>query len=203
MEMTEATVSADYSLIRQYLVKVSAGLKQIGELQKKEILAEIDSHLRERIEELRAGGDPHPVERAISGLGDPAALASEFVVEAQTKSGIHRYAPWTLLRKAARLARTGTKGLFIFLIGLFGYGFTIAGLVAAVLKPFIPQMGFWVGSWGFVWGVKPDGAPGHELLGRYFIQASIALSFVFGSTTTLVLRRLINKIPFFGKWPME
>ena len=200
--MTEVMVSADHALIRQYLVKVSAGLKQIGEDQKKEILAEIDSHLRERIEELRAGGDPHPVERAISGLGEAAALASEFVVEAQTKSGIHGYAPWTLLRKAARLARTGTKGLFIFLIGLFGYGFTIAGLVAAVLKPFIPQMGFWVGSWGFVWGVKPDGAPGHELLGRYFILASIGLSFVFGSTTTLVLRRLINKIPFFGNWPM-
>lgn len=201
--MTEATVSADYSLIRQYLAKVSAGLKQIGEFQKKEILTEIDSHLRERIEELRAGGDPNPVERAISGLGEAAALASEFVVEAQAKSSIHSYAPWTLLRKAARLARTGTKGLFIFLTGLFGYGFTIAGLVAAVLKPFIPQMGLWIGNWGFVWGVKPDGAPGHELLGRYFIQASIALSFVFGSTTTLVLRRVINRIPFWGKWPME
>jgi len=144
----------------------------------------------------------NPIERAISGLGDPAALASEFVAEARTKSGIHSYAPWTLLRKAARVARTGTKGLFIFLTGLFGYGLTIAGLVAALLKPFIPQMGFWVGSWGFVWGVKPDGAPGHELLGRYFILASIGLSFVFGSTTTLVLRRLINKIPFFGNWPM-
>jgi uncharacterized membrane protein len=202
MKMTEVMVSADHALIRQYLVKVSAGLKQIGEDQKKEILAEIDSHLRERIEELRAESESHPVERAISGLGDPAALASEFVSEARTKGGIHSYAPWTLLRKAARLARTGTKGLFIFLIGLMGYGLTIAGLVAALLKPFIPQMGFWVGSWGFVWGVKPDAVPGHELLGRYFILASIALSFVFGSTTTLVLRRLINKIPFFGKWPM-
>jgi uncharacterized membrane protein len=202
MKMTEVMVSADHALIRQYLVKVSAGLKQIGEDQKKEILAEIDSHLRERIEELRAESEPHPLERAISGLGDPAALASEFVAETRTKSGIHSYAPWTLLRKAARLARTGTKGLFIFLIGLMGYGFTLAGLVAAVLKPFIPQMGFWVGGWGFVWGVKPDGAPGHELLGRYFITASIALSFLFGSTTTLVLRRLINKIPFFGNWPM-
>jgi len=202
MKMTEVMVSADHALIRQYLVKVSAGLKQIGEDQKKEILAEIDSHLRERIEELRAESEPHPIERAISGLGDPAALASEFVAEARTKSGIHSYAPWTLLRKAARVARTGTKGLFIFLTGLFGYGLTIAGLVAALLKPFIPQMGFWVGSWGFVWGVKPDGAPGHELLGRYFILASIGLSFVFGSTTTLVLRRLINKIPFFGNWPM-
>jgi uncharacterized membrane protein len=203
MEMTEVAASADYALIRQYLVKVSAGLKQISENQKREILAEIDSHLRERIEELRADNEPHPVERAISGLGDPAALASEFVSQARTKSGIHSYAPWTLFRNAARVARTGTKGLFIFLIGLFGYGFTVAGLVAAMMKPFIPQMGLWVGSWGFVWGVKPDAAPGHELLGRYFIQASIALSFVFGSTTTLVLRRIVNKIPFFGKWPME
>jgi len=199
--MTELTVSADYALIQQYLAKVSAGLKHTSEDQKKEILAEIDSHLKDRIEELRAGSEPYPVERAISGLGDPAALASEFVAQARTKSGIHSYAPWTLLRKAARLARTGTKGLFIFLIGLFGYGFTVAGLVAAMMKPFVPQMGLWVGSWGFVWGVKPEGAPGHELLGRYFILASIALSFVFGSTTTLGLRRLINKIPFFGNWP--
>jgi hypothetical protein len=61
-------------------------------------------------------------------------------------------------------------------------------------------MGLWIGSFGFVWGVKPHGAPGHELLGRYFIEATIALSFVFGSLTTLVLRRLITKIPFFGKW---
>jgi len=203
MAMTEATVSADYSLIQQYLVKVSAGLKQVDEFQKKEILAEIDSHLRERIEELRAGGDPHPVERAISGLGDAAALASQFVVEAQTKSGIQSYAPWTLVGKAARLARTGIKGLFIFLIGVFGYGFMIAGLVAAGMKPFVPEMGLWVGRWGFVWGVKPAAAPGHELLGRYFIAASIALSFVFGSATTLALRRVINKIPFFGKWPTE
>ena len=46
MKMTEVMVSADHALIRQYLVKVSVGLKQIGKDQKKEILTEIDSHLR-------------------------------------------------------------------------------------------------------------------------------------------------------------
>lgn len=144
----------------------------------------------------------HPIERAISGLGDPARLASEFVAEARIKNGIYSYAPWTLLRRASHIARTGAKGLLIFLIGLIGYGLSIAELVAALLKPFVPDMGLWIGSFGFVWGVKPDGAAGHELLGRYFIEASIAVAFVFGSSTTLVLRRLINKVPLFGKWRM-
>jgi uncharacterized membrane protein len=202
MKMANLTTSEDDGLIRQYLARVSAGLKKIGEQQKNEILTEIDSHLRERIEELRTHNEPHPTERAISGLGDPARLASEFVAEARIKGGIYSYTPWTLLRRASQVARTSTKGLLIFLIGLIGYGFSIAGLIAALLKPFIPDMGLWIGSFGFVWGVKPDGAPGHELLGRYFIEASIALAFVFGSLTTLALRRLISRIPFFGKWRM-
>jgi len=200
--MADVTMSEDDALIRQYLATVSAGLKKIGEQQKKEILTEIGSHLRERVEELRIENEPHPTERAISSLGDPARLASEFVAEARIKGGVYSYTPWTLLRRASQIARTSTRGLLIFLIGLFGYGLSIAGLIAAALKPFIPEMGLWIGNFGFVWGVKPEGAPGHELLGRYFVEASIALAFVFGSSTTLVLRRMISKIPFFGKWRM-
>lgn len=202
MKMADVTISEDDALIRQYLGRVSAGLKNLGEQQRKEILTEIGSHLRERVEELRTEDEPHPTERAISGLGDPGRLASDFVAEARIKGGIYSYAPWTLLRRASQLARSSAKGLLIFLIGLIGYGFSIAGLIAAMMKPFIPDMGLWVGKWGFVWGVKADGAPGHELLGHYFIEASIAVAFVFGSSTTLVLRRLISKIPFFGKWRM-
>jgi hypothetical protein len=86
-------------------------------------------------------------------------------------------------------------------MGVIGYGFALAGLVAAVLKLFIPEMGLWIGSWGVVWGVPADAANSRELLGRHFIDASIALSFVFASTTTLLLRRLTKKISFFGKWP--
>jgi len=198
--MAGVMISEDDAVIRQYLAKVSAGLKNIGEQQKKEILAEIDSHLRERVGELGAENDPHPTERAISGLGGPGRLASEFVAEARTKSGIYSYAPWTLLRRASQVARTSAKGLLIFLTGLVGYVSTIAALITAILKPFIPDLGLWIGKFGFVWGVKPDGAPGRELLGRYFVEASIALAFVFGSLTTLALRRLISKVPFFGEW---
>lgn len=195
------TVSAEHASIQEYLRRISAGLKGIDEAQKRETLAEISSHLNERAAELRAGGVPHPIEQAISNLGDPADLASAFVAVAQAKRGIHSYAPWTLLRSAAQGALSGTKGLLVFLMGVIGYGFALAGLVAAVLKLFIPEMGLWIGSWGVVWGVPADAANGRELLGRYFIDASIALSFVFASTTTLLLRRLTKKISFFGKWP--
>lgn len=200
--MADLIISEDDAAIRHYLARVGAGLKNIGEAQRTDILTEIESHLRERVEELRTESEPHPTDRAISGLGDPARLASEFLAEARIKGGISSYAPWNLLHRASQIARTSAKGLLIFMIGLVGYCSTIAALITAALKAFIPDMGLWIGNFGFVWGVKPDGATGHELLGRYFIEATIALSFVFGSLTTLVLRRLISKIPFFGKWRM-
>ncbi len=197
------TVSAEQTSIQEYLRHISAGLKGMDEAQKQETLAEISSHLSERAAELEAQGTPHPIEQAISSLGDPADLASAFVAVAQAKRGIRSYAPWTLLRSAARIARTGARGLAIFLTGLFGYGFGLAGLIAAMLKAFIPETGLWVWRWGVVWGVKPDTVSGRELLGHYFIPASIALSFAFASATTLWLRRLTKKVSFFGRWPAE
>lgn len=199
--MTATALSAEQSSIQEYLEQISSGLKGIDDAQKHEILAEISSHLSERIAELRAHGEPHPIDQAISTLGDPAELAFQFVAEDRTSRGIRSYAPWTLLRRAARAARSGTRGLLIFLIALFGYGFAVAGLIAAAMRPFVPGMGLWVWRFGIVWGVPPDGAAKHELLGSYFIPASILLSFVFGSSTTLLLRRLTKNISFFGIWP--
>jgi uncharacterized membrane protein len=199
--MTVTSLSAEKSPIEEYLKRISAGLKGIDDAQKHEILAEISSHLSERIAELRAHGEPHPTEQAISSLGDPAELASKFLEEARRSRGIHSYAPWTLLRRSARAARSGTRGFLIFLIALFGYGFAVAGLIAAAMKLFVPGMGLWVWRFGIVWGVPPDGAAGHELLGTYFIPASILLSFMFASSTTLLLRRLTKNTSFFGKWP--
>jgi len=87
--MTVTALSADQSSIQKYLKQVSAGLKGIDDAQKHEILAEISSHLRERIAELRAHDEPHSIDQAISSLGDPVELASQFVAEARTSRGIH------------------------------------------------------------------------------------------------------------------
>lgn len=88
------TTVSEPTSIQEYLKHVTAGLKGMDEAQKQETLAEISSHLSERAAELEAQGTPHPIEQAISGLGDPAELASAFVAVAQAKRGIRSYAPW-------------------------------------------------------------------------------------------------------------
>ncbi len=193
--------AGDRAAIQDYVNCVSASLKGLDESQNQEICAEIRSHLIDRCVELTANGAGRPVAAAIAELGDPILLASQFRAQAQATHGIRGYAPWTLLHRAARVARSGITGFLLFITALLGYGFTLAGLVAIIMKPFTPAMGLWVGDWGFVWGVKPDAVPGRELLGPYFIPATIAFSFLFGSGTTLLLRRVTKKIAFFGSWP--
>lgn len=184
--------ATDNIFIEQYVKSVAEGLKEIANAERKEILAEIKSHLGERVEELRAQGASDAAEQAIRALGEPTALACQFVEAARQQQASRSYAPWVLLRSAARLALTGAKGMLVFLVAFVGFGAAIGFFIAAILKPFIPKMGLWVGSFGMVWGVKSDAVAGHELLGQYFIPASIVLAFVFGSGCTLLLQRLMR-----------
>jgi uncharacterized membrane protein len=200
-EVMTTVSTATQSLIQHYLDQMASGLKGIDDTQRQDILAEINSHLGERIAELESAGDARAMEHALGSLGDPTQLAAQFVAEARTRFGIRSYAPWTLLRRAACVARTGARGAFIFFIGLVGYAATLGGIIAIVMKPFVPRVGLWVGSWGFTWGVAPSGEPARELLGRYFMPATAVLSFVLACGTTLLLRRMTKKIPFFAKWP--
>jgi len=188
--MTATLATVEKGSIQEYVKRVSNGLTGIEEAEKQDILAEINSHLSDRIEELRGQGVSHPAEQAFSALGDPAALASQFVAAARQQRASRSYAPWVLLRAAARAASTGAKGMLVFFVGVIGYGAALAFLVAALLKPFFPQMGLWVGSWGFVWGMKSDAVAGRELLGQYFSLASVVLAFLFGSGCTLLLQHL-------------
>ena len=187
------TLSAtDNALVEQYLKGVADGLTEISNADRRDILAEIRSHLDERIEQLNAQGTSHAADEALRALGDPSTLAHQFVEAADRHRAGRSYAPWVLLYAAARTASSGAKGLLVFLIGLVGYGAAIAAMLTAVLKHFIPQVGLWVGSWGIVWGLPSDSTRGRELLGQYFIPATIALAFIFASGCTLLLQRLLR-----------
>ena len=100
------------------------------------------------------------MEHALASLGDPTQLAAQFVAEARTRFGIRSYAPWTLLRRTARFARTGVRGVFIFLIGLFGYAATLGWpnshrheTICATCRPMGRQLGNGVGS-SSVWRTR-------------------------------------------------
>lgn len=197
--MASATVTSEYTGIELYLERIATGLGSMDSVQKKEIVAEIRSHLEDRLSELKAGGDPNAVFRVLRALGDPNELTAQFVTEGRLRSGAKSYVPWTLLRRAARIACTGIRGFAVFLVGLVGYVATLAAIVAVAVKPFMPGMGLWVGRSGMVWGIPAPGVQGHELLGGYFMEATTGLAFVFACGTTLLLRRMLNKVPFFRK----
>jgi len=179
--------------ISAYLNRVSAGLKGIDEPQRQEIVAEIRSHLAERVQELIAQGSPRPVEAALTAMGDADALALQFTREVRQQQSSRSFAPWVLLRAAARIALTGVNGTLVFLIGVLGYGVGLGFTVVALLKPIMPsKVGFWVGPHIIVWGVPGSHLGAQELAGQYFIPVSLVLAFLFASVTTLVLRWLMR-----------
>jgi hypothetical protein len=175
--------------VEAYLRRVATGLQIMSESQRQEILAEIRSHLAERVQQLTGQGLPQPVQAAIAAMGDADELARQFARTARAENASRSIAPWVLLRAAAGIAFTGAKGLLTFLLGIVGYGTALAFSVAAVLKLIMPsRVGFWVGPHLFVWGMTAHTPGRHELAGEYFVPVSVALAFLLASGTTLTLR---------------
>jgi hypothetical protein len=179
--------------ISEYLKRVSTGLKGLGEVQRQEIVAEIRSHLADRVQQFISQGFPRPVEAALAAMGDADALARQFIQEVHQQKSSRSLAPWTLLRAAARVALTGVHGTAVFMVGLFGYGVGFAFTLAALLKLILPsKAGLWIGPHIFVWGVPGNTVGAHELAGQYFIPVSLVFAFLFASVTTLALRWLMR-----------
>jgi len=185
-------------LISNYLARVKAGLKGIDDGQQQEILAEIRSHLTDRIEQLKQQGSGSPTEDALTAMGDPEELSLQFISAAVVRAARSNF-PWVLLRAASRLVFTGLRGTLVFLAGLFGYLTAIAFVGVAVAKLIVPaRVGFWVGPHTLVWGY-PAHTPGiHEVAGHSFAYISIILAFLFASGTTLLLKQLLRS-PRAGK----
>jgi len=181
------------NLIGNYLARVEAGLKGGDEVERQDILAEIRSHLTDRIEELRLQGAENPTRVALAAIGDPDALSMQFIAEGVARDSLSRF-PWVLLRAAARIAATGLRGTLVFLLGVVGYAAAFALIAAAVAKILDPAgVGFWVGPHtGVIWGYPANTVGAHELAGRSFGYVSFILGFFFLSGTTVLLQRLLQ-----------
>jgi hypothetical protein len=188
-----ATPSGPGDPVSAYIRRVSTGLKGMDESQRQEILAEIRSHLEERVQQFASEGSPRPAEAAVEAMGDADNLANQFLGAVQQKRASRSFAPWVLLRAAGRVALTGIKGFLAFLVGVVGYASALGFTLAAVMKPIMPsKVGFWVGPNVFIWGMPYPGSGAHELAGQYFIPLSVVFAFLFGSGTTLLLRWMIR-----------
>jgi uncharacterized membrane protein len=191
--MTTAHEGSD-DMIGKYLATVRAGLKRLDEGQQGEILAEIRSHLTDRIEQLKQQGSARPTEDALAAMGDPDEISKQFSDAAVVRTSSRSNLPWVLLRAASRLAFTGLRGALVFTAGLIGYGTAISFMAAAVAKQIVPaRIGFWVGPHtGVIWGYPGNTLGAHELAGHSFAYISIALAFLCASGTTLLLKQLLR-----------
>jgi len=197
--MIAATVNSA-NPIGKYLTRVQSGLKQFDAATQQEILAEIQGHVSERIEELQKQGSSTPVDDALMALGDPDALARQFSAVSVQQNASRSFLPWVLLRAAARMAIVGTRGFVAFFVGMVGYVTAVAFFIAAFGKLLMPnKFGFWVGPHGVAWGSLANTNGERELAGASFIYSSLIAAFLIGSATTLLLRWLVRPSGFTSK----
>ncbi|MFN7919401.1 MAG: permease prefix domain 1-containing protein [Bryobacteraceae bacterium] len=175
----------------EYLNRIERGLRgrRIAAPERREILTELEGHLTERIAEFEQQGSPEPVQRAMAAMGDPEAIARQFHDVRRMREASRSASPMKLLAAVGRLALTGVRGLFLFVIGITGYSLTLGFALVGALKVIVPsRVGLWVGESGFVWGLPRPGFDGQELAGDSFASISFFLACVFAAGTTFLLQ---------------
>jgi uncharacterized membrane protein len=162
--------------------------RKLSNASRIDILSELKSHLIDRAKELDS------MDGAIRAMGDAQEIAAQFALLGQTKAASQSHSPATLLNAAWNLATLGARGFLLFLSGVIGYTFALAGLFVAVLKVLEPsEVGFWIGDGQLVWGIPATTEGLTELAGNWFIPISLWMAFVFGFGTTMYLRRRLRR----------
>jgi uncharacterized membrane protein len=114
----------------------------------RDVVREIDSHLRDRI----SAAQPVPDERAmlekiLTELGPPQRVAQAYSVERTVDEAVVTGKIWAIARAVWHVAMSGVSGFFAGL-GLFiGYVTGVSFVVVAAMKPIFPDhVGIWVGD---------------------------------------------------------
>ena len=114
----------------------------------RDVVREIDSHLRDRI----SAAQPVPDERAmlekiLGELGPPQRVAQAYSVERTVDEAVITGKIWAIARAVWHVAMSGASGFFAG-FGLFvGYVLGISFVILAAMKPVFPDnVGIWVGD---------------------------------------------------------
>jgi hypothetical protein len=185
-----ATVALE-SRTADYLSRLDLELSGISTEQKEDILQEIRAHI---MDSLNGSADQQSaLERVLHLLGSPRELAERYRTETLLTRASSSFSPWVLFQTSWRWAKMGMKGMVAFFIALTGYGIALGWMVTAMLKPFMPSVGLWIGGDTLQFGPAPDLAGKHELLGNYYIPVVMVLAFATAIGTTQALRWLMRR----------
>lgn len=170
----------------RYLAQLRMALSPLGEAEREEIVAEVRSHLLDRVASGKGA--------LLDGFDAPETYAAEFLAERSLRGALAQGTSWALGRALLIGARDSLLALFVLLPLVV---MQLAGaclVVLAALKPFLPhQIGMFEGPRGFALGfVSPEPLDARELLGWWAIPAFIvggALLFLASNRALRALAR--------------
>ena len=159
----------------------------------RDVVREIDSHLRERI----AAAEPVPDERAalekiLGDLGPPLRVAQAYSVERTVDEAVVTGKIFAIVRAVWHVAMSTVTGFFAG-FGLFmGYLLGVGFIIVAAMKPIFPDnVGIWVGNRsisegldvGWRAGMHVAGSGNEHMVGGYwvipiFLMAGFGLLFL-------------------------
>src|SRR6202162_6050768 len=131
--------------IEAYLAKLRAQLRGFNDQQVAEIVAELRSHI---IDKLAIAGDavtPVQVDSILAVLGTAEALANQYITDNLLARAEVSRSPLDILDSLFRWASLSVAGFFVLISSVMGYFFGAVFILVAILKPFHPQTaGLWL-----------------------------------------------------------
>ncbi|HSC07686.1 MAG TPA: hypothetical protein VLD59_12745 [Steroidobacteraceae bacterium] len=185
--------------MESYLKQLRTSLRALPADQVEDIVREIRSHLIDSAG-TSAAGDGRQVNEAIARLGDPAALASAYVMDHLALNAQATRSPLLLLRLVSLWATRSFEGIVALVLAVLGYAIALIGLGCALVKPFTPdRIGLWVehvppDDYSFQLGrVAMPPSDAHELLGWYIIPLGLIVGALAFTATTRYLLAKVRK----------
>ncbi len=173
---------------KTYLGQLDRYLQRLPADERAKIVQEIGSHLAER----EAVG-PETLHATITQLGAPRDLARNFIEDYALTGALGRGPSWRILLAILPRALRSLTALAIGTAGVLLYGFALAFVAVAVLKPVTPRnVGLWAndrggfGDFGAIYGTVHH-TP--ELLGWWVIPISLLLGALAYVAAAWLMRR--------------
>jgi hypothetical protein len=160
----------------------------------RDALREVESHIRERAEQVEPVPDEREaLEAILAHLGAPSRVAAAYATEMAVDEALSSGRILAFARALGRIAVSTVLGFFTFLALFLGYGMGVSFLLMAALKPIFPEN---VGlirvdgrfrSMGIDFGLPP----GATVEGGYWI---IPICFALGILCLWVTQRSARRV---------
>jgi hypothetical protein len=165
--MTEMLLDA--APVQKYLKQLDRGLRPLPLDDRASIIAEIKSHIADRLAEPNAY-----IQDILENLGEADELARSYVEQYRLQDALARSADFSLLLAVMKFAGRSLVAFVTGFSALTAYLFALSFLWVAASKLVYPHnVGFWWDDTTFSLGAF-DKTPGaHELMGYWIIPFSI------------------------------